>query len=171
MSASQDLKVNWASVPTRTITAGGVEFAYRELGTNTGTPVVSRSPGASHSRLGLLRHRTLQERATSCASIHACNPARSRLPDATWRIACSASSTVASMRRPLSRRNETMAACPTLLLPSRNGWFWIREKPSAAALPANPGSRSSPPKVVAAAQLPIPTRQGREAAPAGDSVP
>jgi len=29
------------NVPTRTITAGGVEFAYRELGTsNPGTPVV-----------------------------------------------------------------------------------------------------------------------------------
>ena len=40
MSASQDLKVNWKNVPTRTITAGGVEFAYRALGTNNpGTPV------------------------------------------------------------------------------------------------------------------------------------
>ena len=34
MSASQNLKVTWKNVPTRTITAGGVEFAYRELGTN-----------------------------------------------------------------------------------------------------------------------------------------
>src|SRR4029450_392794 len=41
MTASQDVKVNWKTVPTRTITAGGVEFAYRELGTNNpGTPVV-----------------------------------------------------------------------------------------------------------------------------------
>src|SRR5713226_5053184 len=41
MSTSQNLKVNWTNVPTRTITAGGVEFAYRELGTNNpGTPVV-----------------------------------------------------------------------------------------------------------------------------------
>jgi len=41
MTASQDLKVNWKNVPTRKITAGGVEFAYRELGTNNpGTPVV-----------------------------------------------------------------------------------------------------------------------------------
>src|SRR5947207_12914119 len=41
MTASQDLKINWKNVPTRTITAGGVEFAYRELGTdNPGTPVV-----------------------------------------------------------------------------------------------------------------------------------
>src|SRR5437899_10100214 len=41
MSASQNLTVNWKNVPTRTITAGGVEFAYRELGTNKpGTPVV-----------------------------------------------------------------------------------------------------------------------------------
>ena len=41
MSASQNLKDDWKNVPTRTITAGGVEFAYRELGTNNpGTPVV-----------------------------------------------------------------------------------------------------------------------------------
>jgi len=40
---------------------------------------------------------------------------------------------------PLSRRNATMAACPTLLLPSTNGWFWMSEKASAAALPARPG--------------------------------
>jgi pimeloyl-ACP methyl ester carboxylesterase len=41
MSASQNLTVNWKNVPTRTITAGRVEFAYRELGTNnSGTPVV-----------------------------------------------------------------------------------------------------------------------------------
>src|SRR2546425_6793956 len=41
MSTSQNLTVNWKNVPTRTITAGGVEFAYRELGTNNpGTPVV-----------------------------------------------------------------------------------------------------------------------------------
>ena len=41
MKASQDQKVTWKNVPTRTITAGGVEFAYRELGTNNpGTPVV-----------------------------------------------------------------------------------------------------------------------------------
>jgi hypothetical protein len=41
MSSSQILTVNWTNVPTRTITADGVEFAYRELGTNNpGTPVV-----------------------------------------------------------------------------------------------------------------------------------
>ncbi len=41
MTGSQDLNVNWTNVPTRTITAGGVEFVYRELGTNNpGTPVV-----------------------------------------------------------------------------------------------------------------------------------
>ena len=38
MSASQNLKVTWTNVPTRTITAGGVEFAYRELGTNNPGP-------------------------------------------------------------------------------------------------------------------------------------
>jgi len=41
MSTTQAPMVNWKNVPTRTITAGGVEFAYRELGTdNPGTPVV-----------------------------------------------------------------------------------------------------------------------------------
>lgn len=41
MNASQKLKVTWKDAPTRTITAGGVAFAYRELGTdNPGTPVV-----------------------------------------------------------------------------------------------------------------------------------
>ena len=41
MRASQNLKDDWKNVPTRTITAGGVEFGYRELGThNPGTPVV-----------------------------------------------------------------------------------------------------------------------------------
>lgn len=41
MSVSQMLKVSWKNVPTRTIAAGGVNFAYRELGTdNPGTPVV-----------------------------------------------------------------------------------------------------------------------------------
>src|SRR3954453_22597157 len=41
MTATVDLKINWTNVPTRTIAAGGVEFAYRELGTNNpGTPVV-----------------------------------------------------------------------------------------------------------------------------------
>ena len=34
MNASQKLKVSWKDIPTRTITAGGVEFAYRELGTD-----------------------------------------------------------------------------------------------------------------------------------------
>ena len=41
MSTPQNLSVNWTNVPTRAITAGGVEFAYRELGANNpGTPVV-----------------------------------------------------------------------------------------------------------------------------------
>ena len=41
MKASQNLDVTWQNVPTRTIAAGGVEFAYRELGTdNPGPPVV-----------------------------------------------------------------------------------------------------------------------------------
>jgi pimeloyl-ACP methyl ester carboxylesterase len=41
MSTLQDHDVSWKNVPTRTITAGGVEFAYRELGqANPGTPVL-----------------------------------------------------------------------------------------------------------------------------------
>src|SRR5213595_3154200 len=41
MTTSQDPNINWKNVPTRTITACGVEFAYRELGTtNPGTAVV-----------------------------------------------------------------------------------------------------------------------------------
>ena len=41
MSASQNLNGTWKDVPTPTITAGGVEYAYRELGThNPGPPVV-----------------------------------------------------------------------------------------------------------------------------------
>jgi hypothetical protein len=41
MSAAQNLKVTWRKFPKRTITAGGVEFSYRELATNNpGTPVM-----------------------------------------------------------------------------------------------------------------------------------
>lgn len=41
MSPSQDHRVTWENVPTRTINAGGIKFAYRELGRdNPGTPVV-----------------------------------------------------------------------------------------------------------------------------------
>src|ERR687898_2882322 len=34
------LSTNWQNAPTQTINAGGVEFAYRELGPRTGVPVV-----------------------------------------------------------------------------------------------------------------------------------
>jgi pimeloyl-ACP methyl ester carboxylesterase len=34
------LNTTWKSTPTQTIDAGGVEFAYRQLGPNTGVPVV-----------------------------------------------------------------------------------------------------------------------------------
>jgi pimeloyl-ACP methyl ester carboxylesterase len=41
MSPSQERSVTWKNVPTHTITAGGIDFAYRELGRdNPGTPVV-----------------------------------------------------------------------------------------------------------------------------------
>ena len=41
MTTSQDQNINWRNVPTRTITADGVGFAYRELGANNpGPPVV-----------------------------------------------------------------------------------------------------------------------------------
>ena len=34
------LNTTWQNAPTHTITAGGVEFAYRQLGPSTGVPVV-----------------------------------------------------------------------------------------------------------------------------------
>jgi len=42
MSTLHNHQVSWRNVPTRTITAGGIEFAYRELGqdNNPGPPVV-----------------------------------------------------------------------------------------------------------------------------------
>lgn len=41
MTTPQTSKVTWKDVPTRTVSAGGVEFAYRELGAdNPGTPLV-----------------------------------------------------------------------------------------------------------------------------------
>lgn len=41
MTASNDLNVHWTNAPTRTISAGGVDFAYRELGEkNPGVPIV-----------------------------------------------------------------------------------------------------------------------------------
>ena len=41
MAVGQKSEVTWKNVPTQTITAGGVSFAYRELGkSNGGTPVV-----------------------------------------------------------------------------------------------------------------------------------
>ncbi|MFG6429571.1 alpha/beta fold hydrolase [Roseateles sp. LYH14W] len=41
MNTSPASPVTWKNVPTRTVSAGGVQFAYRELGTeNRGTPLV-----------------------------------------------------------------------------------------------------------------------------------
>jgi len=40
MSISQNHSVTWKNVPTRTIDVGGVPFAYRELGPNSGVPVI-----------------------------------------------------------------------------------------------------------------------------------
>ncbi|HEY3558469.1 MAG TPA: alpha/beta hydrolase [Kribbella sp.] len=37
---NKGLTVTWKDVPTRTLSAGGVQFAYRELGPTTGVPVV-----------------------------------------------------------------------------------------------------------------------------------
>ena len=39
-STGADLNTTWKTAPTHTIKAGGVEFAYRELGPRTGVPVV-----------------------------------------------------------------------------------------------------------------------------------
>jgi pimeloyl-ACP methyl ester carboxylesterase len=38
--AHTDSMTSWKDAPTRTLSAGGVEFAYRELGPSTGVPVV-----------------------------------------------------------------------------------------------------------------------------------
>ena len=35
-----DLTTSYKNAPTRTVSAGGVEFAYRELGPKRGTPVI-----------------------------------------------------------------------------------------------------------------------------------
>jgi len=40
MIIMQTLSTTWNTAPTRTINAGGVEFAYRQLGQSTGLPVV-----------------------------------------------------------------------------------------------------------------------------------
>src|SRR5438105_11176802 len=36
----RDLMTSWKDAPTRTLSAGGVQFAYRQLGPSTGVPVV-----------------------------------------------------------------------------------------------------------------------------------
>jgi pimeloyl-ACP methyl ester carboxylesterase len=38
--AHNGLMTSWTDVPTRRLSAGGVEFAYRQLGPDTGVPVV-----------------------------------------------------------------------------------------------------------------------------------
>src|SRR5436305_8546193 len=40
MISNQDLVTSYQDAPTRTVSAGGVDFAYRELGPSTGVPVV-----------------------------------------------------------------------------------------------------------------------------------
>jgi pimeloyl-ACP methyl ester carboxylesterase len=40
MNRSQDVVSSYQDAPTRTVSAGGVDFAYRELGPKTGVPVV-----------------------------------------------------------------------------------------------------------------------------------
>jgi pimeloyl-ACP methyl ester carboxylesterase len=40
MNAPTSTRATWKDVPTRTVTAGGVEFAFRELGGSSGTPLV-----------------------------------------------------------------------------------------------------------------------------------
>src|SRR5947207_3838385 len=39
-SGKHDAITSWSDAPTRTLSAGGVEFAYRQLGPDTGVPVV-----------------------------------------------------------------------------------------------------------------------------------
>jgi hypothetical protein len=38
--AHNNSTTSWKDVPTRTLSAGGVEFAYRQLGPSTGVPVI-----------------------------------------------------------------------------------------------------------------------------------
>src|SRR5438105_15381570 len=38
--AQNSSMTSWTDAPTRTLSAGGVEFAYRQLGPDTGVPVV-----------------------------------------------------------------------------------------------------------------------------------
>ena len=38
--ARGDMVASYAAAPTRTVSVGGVDFAYRELGPTTGVPVV-----------------------------------------------------------------------------------------------------------------------------------
>ncbi|OXM65801.1 alpha/beta fold hydrolase [Amycolatopsis vastitatis] len=40
MNSKQDVTSSYQDAPTRTVSAGGVDFAYRELGPKTGVPVV-----------------------------------------------------------------------------------------------------------------------------------
>jgi hypothetical protein len=60
MTASQELTVNWKNVPTRTITADGAEFAYRELGTNN--PLKERSQNRDKEITVTALHPDLQAR-------------------------------------------------------------------------------------------------------------
>src|SRR5438552_17494129 len=39
-NAQTDLPTSYKNAPTRVVAAGGVDFAYRELGPKTGTPVI-----------------------------------------------------------------------------------------------------------------------------------
>ena len=70
---------------------------------------------------------------------HRVKLSRSMAPLATDNTAASAASTPAVSSRPLSTRVISSAACPMRLFPSTKGWFWMREKPSAAALAIRSG--------------------------------
>ena len=53
---------SYAKAPARTITAGGVTFAYRELGPKGGIPVdLLRPPGRDAGQLGPAHHRPHRE--------------------------------------------------------------------------------------------------------------
>jgi hypothetical protein len=39
-AASSDVVTSYKDAPTRTVSAGGVDFAYRELGPRAGVPVI-----------------------------------------------------------------------------------------------------------------------------------
>jgi hypothetical protein len=81
--ARNDVVTSYRNAPTRTVSAGGVDFAYRELGPTTGVPVVFVTHLRS-STTGTLGSSTVSPRNTgssrSTTGASAPPPARRRTP-------------------------------------------------------------------------------------------